>query len=431
VEKSIAPEMNSTQDISIARVIARLNVGGPAIQAILMTDAFRQRGYGTSLLTGEVAFGEASMEYLAEARQVRPIRLSSMSRRISLMRDFASLMRLCKIFRREKPTILHTHTAKAGALGRVAAIFTGVPIRVHTFHGHVFKGYFSPMVSRGFVAIERLLARHTDIIVAVSDSQKRELSEVFRIAAADKIEVVPLGFEVDSFLAINGHSGEFRKSLNRRPDVPIVGWVGRFAPIKCPELFLECAAECSLQSCIAYFVMAGDGELRDSCEALILAKNLGSSVQILGWRRDLTSIYSDVDVIVSTSANEGTPVALLEAMASGKPVIATDVGGTRDLMVGVPSRVEGMEIYENGILVKREHTLLVRGIRYLLDRPDLGASMGRCGREFVKANFSVQRLADDLERLYLKLARSKGILLKKRGLSVSVPAVAVPQDMDS
>ena len=170
--------MNSKHNLTIARVIARLNVGGPAIQAILMTDAFRQKGYRTLLLTGEVPEGEGSMEYLARERNIAPIKIGTLSRRISWHKDLATLWQLIRILRRERPLVLHTHTAKAGTLGRLAALATGVPVRVHTFHGHVFRGYFSPLVTRAFLAVERFLARHTDRIIAISDSQKHELAEV-------------------------------------------------------------------------------------------------------------------------------------------------------------------------------------------------------------------------------------------------------------
>lgn len=361
------------------------------------------------LLAGEVAPGEASMEYLAASKKVEVVKLDSMSRRISLAKDLWSLLRLWSIFRRHKPMIVHTHTAKAGTVGRLAAIMAGVPVKVHTFHGNVFSGYFSSHVSRLFVSIERFLARYTDCVVAISDSQKKELCERYKIAPSDRIEVVQLGFELEPFLSTNVRSGLFRKSLRCRASAPLVGWVGRFAPIKGPALFVNCVAECSCRGSSAHFVMIGDGELRASCEAQIDQQKLNGILEITGWRRELPAAYSDLDVIVSTSINEGTPVALLEAMAAGKPVVATDVGGTRDLMVGSPRLLASMEIFDNAILVPREEVVLARAVHYLLDHPELRSSMGKAGREFVREKFSATRLADDLERLYVKSATAKGL----------------------
>src|SRR5215469_5089574 len=171
--------MNSQHNFTIARVIARLNIGGPALQAVLMTESFRKRGYRAILVTGEVPADEGSMEYLALDRDIIPIKIGTMSRKIAWSRDLTSLWHLVRIFAREKPVVVHTHTAKAGTVGRLAAILSRVPVRVHTFHGHVFRGYFSPFLTRIFVTIERFLARHTDRIVAVSESQKHELAKVY------------------------------------------------------------------------------------------------------------------------------------------------------------------------------------------------------------------------------------------------------------
>jgi glycosyltransferase involved in cell wall biosynthesis len=411
--------MNSKHNLTIARVIARLNVGGPAIQAILMTDAFRQKGYRTLLLAGEVPEGEGSMEYLARERNIAPIRIGTLSRRISWHKDLATLWQLIRILRRERPLVLHTHTAKAGTLGRLAALATGVPVRVHTFHGHVFRGYFSPLVTRAFLAVERFLARHTDRIIAISDSQKHELAEVYRIAPAEKISTIPLGFDLGPFLAVTGRDGALRQSLACSTSTFLVGWVGRLTAIKDPDLFLSLAhrlirdSQNLRDSQGLRFALIGDGELRKHCEDQIQAAGLGQVVSLTGWRQKLNRIYADLDLVALTSINEGTPVALLEAMASGKAFVATDVGGVRDLMAGAPQQQDGFAVFENGILVPRDSVMLARAVTYLMDRPELRQAMGRAGRSFVSAGFSSQRLADDLEALYVSLARSKGALDSK------------------
>ena len=399
--------MNSKHSLTIARVIARLNIGGPAIQAILMTEAFRQKGYRSMLLAGEVPATEGSMEYMALDRDTIPIKIGTMSRSISWHKDLTTLWQLIRILHREKPDVIHTHTAKAGTLGRLAAIATGVPVRVHTFHGHVFHGYFSPSVTRIFVCIERFLARHTDCIIAVSDSQKRELAQVYRIAPAEKISVVPLGFDLAPFLAVHGRIGTFRTSLGCETDTFLVGWVGRLTAIKDPGLLLHCARHLGDRSRDLRFALIGDGELRKHCEERIDAAALGHKVSVAGWQQHLDRIYADLDLLVLTSINEGTPVALLEAMASGKAFVSTDVGGVRDLMAGPSIKQGGFEVFENGILAPRDGEVLAHAVAYLMDNPEMREAMGQAGRNFVKARFSSQRLADDLESLYLSLARSK------------------------
>ncbi len=406
--------MNFRSNITIARVIARLNIGGPAIQAILMTEAFRQKGYRSLLLTGEVASGEGSMEYLAREREVEPIKIASMSRRISSYHDLTTFWKLVRIFYREKPVVVHTHTAKAGALGRLAAICSGVPIRVHTFHGHVFRGYFSPFVSRIFLNVERLLARHTDCIIAISESQKRELVEVYKIAPVEKVSVIPLGIDLDSFLKVRGRDGALRSSLQCSAETSLVGWVGRLTPIKDPDLFLA-SARCLVHNggsrrFVLGFVLVGDGELRPPCETQAAEAGFGGAVHVAGWRQKLDRVYADLDIVVSSSINEGTPVSLLEAMASARAFVSTDVGGVRDIMVGTAKRQGELEIFENGILVPRDAEVLADAITYLIENPRIRRAMGQVGRSFVRTRFSSQRLADDLESLYLSLARSKGIL---------------------
>jgi glycosyltransferase involved in cell wall biosynthesis len=410
--------VKSKPNLTIARVIARLNIGGPAIQAILMTEAFRQKGYRSILLTGEVPASEGSMEQMAIDRDIVPIKIGTMSRSISWYKDLNTLWQLIRILYREKPDVIHTHTAKAGTLGRLAAIATRVPVRVHTFHGHVFRGYFSPSITRIFLFVERFLARHTDCIIAVSASQKQELAQVYRIAPAEKISVIPLGFDLGPFLIVNGRVGTFRDSLACGTNTFLVGWVGRLTAIKDPDLFLHCVRHLDGRSGDLRFVLIGDGELRKHCEDQIDTAALGHTLTLAGWQQHLDRIYADVDLVVLTSINEGTPVALLEAMASGKAFVSTDVGGVRDLMAGPSIKQGGFEVFENGILAPRDGKVLAHAVAYLMDNPETRRAMGQAGRNFVKARFSSQRLADDLESLYLSLARSKENLpLEIEGLS--------------
>jgi glycosyltransferase involved in cell wall biosynthesis len=399
--------MGSSADITIARVIARLNIGGPAIQAILMTEAFLRKGYRSLLLTGEVPSGEGSMEYLARDRGVVPISISTMSRRISWYDDLTALWELVRIFYREKPVVVHTHTAKAGTLGRLAAMAAGVPVRIHTFHGHVFRGYFSPFVTRLFLGVERFLARHTDCVIAISQSQKRELVDVYRIAPAEKVSVIPLGIDLGPFLGVEGRNGMLRTSLGCDAETFLVGWVGRLTPIKDPDLFLACARHLVDGSGTIRFALIGDGELREQCETKAAEPELRLTVSLTGWRQHLERIYADLDVVVLSSINEGTPVSLLEVMASGRPFVSTDVGGVRDLMIGPSKRQGEFEVFDNGILVPRNPEVMADAVAYLMENPGMRCAMGQAGRRFVRSRFSSERLADDLEFLYLSLAHSK------------------------
>ena len=229
-------------DIKIAQVISRLCIGGTPITVILGTEFLMNRGYPIVLLTGNVTDDEASMEDFATQRGVRPVRVPNLSKGNSVWNDLKSLWRLISFFRREKPTIVHTHTAKAGALGRIAARIAGVPIIVHTFHGHVFHGHFGAAKSRIYLEVERLLARRTDCLVAVSRSQCKELVEKYHLAPADKFVTIPVDFDMSAYLKVNGHRGPIRRQSGCIAGSALIGWAGRLAPIKNPELFIEVAA---------------------------------------------------------------------------------------------------------------------------------------------------------------------------------------------
>jgi len=395
------------QGTTVAHVIARLNVGGAAVQVMSAVEGLRDEGYRTLLLVGELPPGETSMEYMAESRGLEITRIEGMSRRISWWNDFRALWQLVRIFRRERPMIVHTHTAKAGTLGRIASLIAGVPIRVHTFHGHVFEGYFSSLATKVFVFIERLLARVTDCIVTVTESQREDLTHKYRIAPAEKIVAIPYGFDLQRFLNVDGSTGVIRQRLSIGPQQALVGWIGRLTPIKAPELLID-AAETLQSDPDTSFVIVGDGELREACEGLISKSGLEGRVTITGWMKNLESVYADLDMVVLTSINEGSPMALLEAMASGKAFIATDVGGVRDMMAGSAIDKDGMKIFDNGILVSRDSRLLARAIEFLAHNPQLRAAMGANGRRLASARYSMHRLTENLDSLYTRLALSKG-----------------------
>ena len=400
-----------------------------------MMEGFRQKKHPAILLAGCPAPGEQTMDHLLQSRQVEVQTIPSMSRRISPLADLRALLDIIRIFRRTRPMVVHTHTAKAGVLGRLAAIVTGVPVRVHTFHGNIFDGYFPGWLARIFLAIERLLARRTDCIIALCESQKKQLAEVYRVAPAAKIQVIPLGFDLDGYVAVQQATGTFACDAHG----PVVGWVGRLTAIKAPERFLAASERVLQVFPAARFAMIGDGELRQSCQQQMQQSGIADRVSLLGWQSDMPSVYAGLDVVVLTSKNEGTPLALLEAMASAKPIVSTDVGGVRDLMVGCPQPRGEIEVFANGILV-RNAASIASAICYLLSDRQRGERMGRAGREFVARRFSHHRLISDLEALYLALAESKGALgdtelvLNKQKGSEPAPrraAPAVPQTIQN
>jgi glycosyltransferase involved in cell wall biosynthesis len=314
-----------------------------------------------------------------------------------------AVWQLVRFFRRERPAIVHTHTAKAGAIGRIAARLAGVPICVHTFHGHVFQGHFSYAKSHFYLAIERLLACWTDALVAVSQSQGQELIAKFRVAPASKFVTISVALDLARYLTPNGSRGEIRKLAGCHANQPLIGWVGRMTAVKNPELFLDVASSIYAVDASTRFVMVGDGELRSSVEQKLSDRKLAHAVRILGWQNDLSGFYADLDVLVMTSKQEGTPLVLIEAMASGKVFVATNVGGIRDLMMGAGRTRGGLQIFENGILTDSSPFNLTSAIRYVLEHPDQAREMGCAGRAFASRVFSNQQIADDLERLYLSL----------------------------
>lgn len=410
--------------LKIARVIARLNVGGPAVQAILMTKAFQSRGAEAWLFAGEVPPDEQSAEYLATENGVTVVRIGGLSRRISWFRDLRSLITLVNLFRRYRPDVVHTHTAKAGALGRIAAVLAGVPVRVHTFHGHVFDGYFSASVTRAIVIIERFLARFTDRIIAISDSQKDDLVCKYRIAPAHKISCIPLGFDIDRYLALPANThGEFRHELGWAKEHFLVAWIGRLTEIKNPLGFVDVAKIVSGRYPHVRFVIVGDGYLRPDVEKAIREQGLSERVLLYGVCRDPRQVYADIDLLALTSRNEGTPLAMLEAMASGRPVVAPDVGGVRDLMVGCGVSCESGLRFENGTLTTLDPRRLAEAISFYATSPSAVARSGSAARDWVRTRYSYLRLTDDLEKLYVEIALQKGW---KPGLAKNTQELQAP-----
>jgi glycosyltransferase involved in cell wall biosynthesis len=356
------------------------------------------------LVTGVEGRYEGNMLDLAAAKGVEPIIIPQLRRNVGPVGGLITLFKLFRLMRRQKPHIVHTHTATAGLLGRLAAKLAGVPVVVHTFHGHVLHGYFGPILSKGLVWMERFLARLSDRIVTVSEGQKRELAG-YGVAPLEKITVVPLGFELEDLLACECHRGELRHELGLVAEAKLVAIVARLVPVKNHPLFLQVAKLVAEAMPQARFLVVGDGELREELEAYTRDLGLDGRVLFTGWRRDLPRVYADLDVVALTSINEGTPVSLIEAMAAGVPVAATAVGGVPDVVANG----------KTGYLVKAgDAEGMAQAIIELLRNPERAHEIGQRGREAVYPRFAAQTLIANVERLYAELLGEDGADFRKR-----------------
>lgn len=385
--------------VRVLRVISRLNVGGPALQATLLNERLDPCRYDARLVTGTEAPGEGNYVTLHGKAPERITVLSTLGREVRGMADGRALVGLVRLMRRVRPHVVHTHTAKAGTLGRVAARLARVPIVVHTYHGHVFHGYFPPGRTRIFLAVEQTLARWSDCLLAVSESVRRELLTL-GIGSLARFRVVPLGLDLDRYHGVDAARGILRAELGLPADAPVVTIVARLVPIKAHEVFLEAARRVRQALPASRFLVVGDGERRAALEALAAELGLGGSVLFLGWRRDLEGVYADATVVALTSRNEGSPVSLIEAMAAGRPVVATRVGGVPDLVE------DGL----TGCLVPPDDAgALAAALLALLRDPERRRTLGQAARGRVCRAFTADRLVANVDALYGELLRAKGV----------------------
>lgn len=391
---------SAADPVRVVRIIARLNVGGPSIQAITLTSGLGPYGYRTVLVRGREEPDEGDMDYLAEELGVRPVLVPWM-RRNPGWRDGIALAALIRILRRERPQIVHTHAAKGGTLGRIAALIAfprkrARPILIHTFHGHSLTGYFSARTAEVFRRIERFLARRTNRLIAVSDEVRDELVAL-SVAPADRFSVVPLGFDLSAF-AVNGAARErareaLRAELGVPSDARVVTLIARLVPIKRVDRFLRIAAALKDVPAVR-FLIVGDGELRGPLQRSAEARVLADRLIWAGFRRDMPAVYFASDVVVQTSDNEGTPVSLIEAQAAGVPVVSTRVGGTESV---VPDSTREF------IADRDDEEKLVAAARSLLTDPSLATKAGDAGRRHALDCFSLSQLEERIHDLYREL----------------------------
>lgn len=376
--------------LRVARVITRLNVGGPAYQAVTLNHLLAGRGYETLLIAGCCDGTEMEFAGLLEKYPCEMIRCRYLGRRVNVIGDLAATAELSRELCRFSPDIVHTHTAKAGCVGRVAARVASVGAVVHTFHGHVFEGYFSQPITRAILACERTLARMTDMVITPSSRLAGELIEKFKIVSRQRCRVVELGVPLDGLLALPKR-GAIRDRLGIGSSAVVLGSLGRLVKIKNFARLIDSFADLvkSLPERDVHLVIGGTGPLDDVLAGRIGSYGLTSRVHMIGFVDNLPQFYADIDVAIMTSDSEGTPVMLIEAQAAGRFVVAPDVGGVADIVA------DGMGAVVRPNVTKSYTDLL----RSMLVR-DVIPVASQAARQRVVERFSPQRLADEIDGLY-------------------------------
>lgn len=396
----------------ILRIHNRLIVGGPSHNVTLLT-AYLSPEFETKLLVGKKDPAEKDATYIADQLGLVPLEIKEMRRSILPFYDIVAYFKIKKIIREYKPDIVHTHASKSGAVGRLAARACNVPLIVHTFHGHVFHSYFTPFMSKMIVRFERFFAKRTDAIIAISDSQKHELTEVYKIAPPEKVFVVPLGFNLDKY-SVDQDTKKiiFRNKYGFDKSELIIGIVGRLVPIKNHDMFLEMAAivKSSTDKNIR-FAIIGDGESRPSIEKKSAELGLSYSyfitnpksktdILVTSWETEIDQALAGLDIVVLTSNNEGTPVSLIEAQSAYKPVVSTNVGGVEDIVM------HG----ETGFITDLGDVKAFAGyVVNLIEDAALRDRMGKSGYDNVIKRYSKQRLINDMKSLYLSFLTTKKV----------------------
>ena len=400
----MSPDPSSNR-IKVLRIIARMNIGGPAIHVMSLNAGLDPARFSSLLVSGVENPGEGSMIDRARSLGAEAIVIPEIRGEATFKpRDIKALAKLYRLIRRERPHIVHTHTGKAGVLGRLAARLAGVPIVLHTYHGHVLHGYYGPLKSWILRRMEQGLALFTHRIIAVSNLIKEDLV-TYGVASADKIAVISLGFDLEPFLGCETERGRFRRELGLEDGAQLVGIVGRIFPIKNHRLFLDAAVRVAAKEPASRFVIVGDGVLRPEMERYAREQGIGDRVVFTGWRNDLPGIYADLDLLVISSDNEGTPVSVIEGMASGRPVVATRAGGLPDLIT------DG----ETGLLVPPgDPEALAAGILTALRDAGAASRMGKAAQAAAKQRFTKERLIADVQGLYESLLEERGVVRQRQ-----------------
>lgn len=393
----------------VLRIINRLNLGGPTYNVSLLTK-FMSPEFETLLVSGAIDDTEESSEFILNQYGIKPVYVNEMKREIDFKTDYAAYQKIKKIIKDFKPDIVHTHMAKPGTIGRLAAINANVPVVLHTFHGHYFHSYFSPLKTNFFLNIERYLANKTSGIVVLSDTQKNELCNIHKVTTASKAFIIPLGFDLQRF---NENKEEkrnrFRAKYNLTDDEIAIGIIGRLVPIKNHQLFItgiKSVLSSTTKKVRAFII--GDGEDREKIEAFCKSMSLNickenfeqekSPVTFTSWIKDIDVALAGLDIVALTSLNEGTPVSLIEAQAASKCIVTTKVGGIENVVL--PNETALLCESNNEIEFSAQ---LLR----LIENDALRNQMSKKGWEHVSNTFHYTRLVDDMTRLYRNLLKDK------------------------
>ncbi len=383
--------------IKVLRIINRFNIGGPTYNATFLT-RYLSDEFETLLVGGLPEEGEADSLHILKEYGVSPILISEMKRVPNVISDRKALKKIKEIIKDFNPDIVHTHAAKAGALGRKAAYDCKVPIIIHTFHGHVFHSYFSKYKTELYRLIEKRLAKRSSGIIAISDLQKNELTETYRIAKKEKVEVIQLGFDLNPFQENLVEKRKItRDEYNLSDDQIAIAIIGRLAPIKNHDLFLESIKLVQQQTKqkLVFFIV-GDGDQKKSIEekVAILKTEITIDIRMTSWIKDIKTFNAGMDLICLTSDNEGTPVSLIEAQACNIPIVSTDVGGVRDII----------DENETGYISPKKDAISFSNKLLLLTEDKQNRErMSQNGWDFVKSKFHYTRLVSDMEKYYYSL----------------------------
>jgi len=394
----------------VLRIINRLNLGGPTYNAAYLSK-YLSPEFETMLVAGIKEDDEASSEFIVEEMGLRPVFIPEMRREINISNDRNAYSKIKDIIKEFKPDIVHTHAAKAGTLGRLAAHQMKVPVILHTFHGHVFHSYFNPLKTFLFKNIERYLSNRSTRIIAISDLQKHELCDVYKVSPPGKTVVIPLGFDLSRFWTNQDELRDgFRKKYGIADNTLIVSIVGRIVPVKNHDFFIRAFAAAKQKSngkVVAFII--GDGDDRTLMETLAKSLRLtvstpelpqpGADVVFTSWIQQVEQPLAGSDIIAMTSLNEGTPVSLIEAQAAGKPIISTEVGGIRNVVIPGESAL---------LSPSADQDTFVANLVKLLNEKQVRERMSGTGRPFVSAHFHFERLVDDTRKLYRELLSQQG-----------------------
>ena len=375
--------------IRVMRIIARMNVGGPAVQVSGLMRGFNSVDFDHRLYTGFCTPDES--DYLdTAATDVTAVRIEGFGRRVSLGGDIKAFVTLVKEIRSFKPHVIHTHTAKAGFLGRIASVISlQRSIRVHTFHGHLLNGYFGPFKRALVVVAEKTLAKFTDQLLAVGDKVRQDLLSA-GIGNAKKFGLMPPGLAIGALPNRN----RSRESFGLPAEQLQCAFIGRVTQIKRPDRFLDVVSEIKKRQVSLDFFIAGDGELLETCRTRIVAEEL--PVSVLGWQSNIERVLSAANIVVLTSDNEGTPLSLIQAGMAGLPVVSTNVGSVSEIVLNNIT----------GIITELDVQQIADALENLANNHALRAQLGKSAQEFTLANFGVRRLVYDHEELYKRLLSS-------------------------